>query len=144
MSLARYLTLPRTPGTYMPTHGSECVLTFPRRIMSATIRDNILFSHKYEEEFYNLVLDGVSALTSCPNFFANQGPRSVCFAPGSRVAAEWGHDGSWREGYHGKAISAIRSERQADFHRPKLSGGQRARVALARAVYARADLWVMS
>lgn len=28
--------------------------------MSATIRDNILFSHKYDEVFYNLVLDGSS------------------------------------------------------------------------------------
>jgi ATP-binding cassette, subfamily C (CFTR/MRP), member 1 len=27
-------------------------------IQSATIKDNILFSHEYEEEFYNLVLDG--------------------------------------------------------------------------------------
>ena len=144
MSLARYLTLPRTPGTYLPTHGSECVLTFPRRIMSATIRDNILFSHKYEEEFYNLVLDGVSTLTSRPDSLADEGTYSVCFAPGPRVAAEWRHDGSWREGYHCKASSAIRSECQADSRHPKLSGGQRARVALARAVYARADLWVMS
>ena len=111
--------------------------------MSATIRDNILFSHKYEEEFYNLVLDGVTTLTSCPDSLADEGTCSVCFAPGSRVAAEWRHDGSWREGYHCKVTSATRSERQADSRRPKLSGGQRARVALARAVYARADLWVM-
>lgn len=27
--------------------------------MGASIRDNILFSHEYDEEFYNLVLDGV-------------------------------------------------------------------------------------
>ena len=27
-------------------------------IMSATVRDNILFSHEYDETFYNLVLDG--------------------------------------------------------------------------------------
>jgi hypothetical protein len=27
--------------------------------MGATIRDNILFSHEYDEAFYNLVLDGV-------------------------------------------------------------------------------------
>ena len=26
--------------------------------MSGTIRDNILFSHHYDETFYNLVLDG--------------------------------------------------------------------------------------
>ena len=29
-----------------------------RRIMSGTIRDNIVFSHHYDETFYNLVLDG--------------------------------------------------------------------------------------
>jgi hypothetical protein len=28
------------------------------RLMGATIRDNILFSHEYDEAFYNLVLDG--------------------------------------------------------------------------------------
>ena len=27
-------------------------------IMSVTVRDNILFSHEYDETFYNLVLDG--------------------------------------------------------------------------------------
>jgi hypothetical protein len=30
-----------------------------RRILSASIRDNILFSHEYNEDFYNLVLDGM-------------------------------------------------------------------------------------
>ena len=33
-------------------------------IMSATIKDNILFSHKYDEVFYNLVLDGKFIRTS--------------------------------------------------------------------------------
>ena len=28
-------------------------------IQSATIKENILFSHEYDEEFYDLVLDGV-------------------------------------------------------------------------------------
>jgi hypothetical protein len=27
--------------------------------MGGSIRDNILFSHEYDEVFYNLVLDGV-------------------------------------------------------------------------------------
>lgn len=27
--------------------------------MSASVRDNILFSHEYDDTFYNLVLDGV-------------------------------------------------------------------------------------
>lgn len=29
------------------------------RILSATVRENILFSHEYEETFYNLVIEGV-------------------------------------------------------------------------------------
>jgi len=28
------------------------------RILSASIRDNILFSHEYDETFYNLVIEG--------------------------------------------------------------------------------------
>jgi hypothetical protein len=28
------------------------------RLMGASIRDNILFSHEFDETFYNLVLDG--------------------------------------------------------------------------------------
>jgi hypothetical protein len=28
------------------------------RLMGASIRDNILFSHEYDETFYSLVLDG--------------------------------------------------------------------------------------
>ena len=28
------------------------------RIMSATVRDNILFSHEYDEVFYNVVIEG--------------------------------------------------------------------------------------
>lgn len=29
--------------------------------MSATVRDNIVFSYEYDEVFYNLVLDGASS-----------------------------------------------------------------------------------
>jgi ABC-type multidrug transport system fused ATPase/permease subunit len=29
------------------------------RILSATVRDNILFSHEYDEVFYNLVVEGM-------------------------------------------------------------------------------------
>ena len=28
------------------------------RILSATVRDNILFSHEYDESFYDIVLEG--------------------------------------------------------------------------------------
>ncbi|RPD60042.1 metal resistance protein YCF1 [Lentinus tigrinus ALCF2SS1-7] len=72
-------------------------------IMSATIRDNILFSHKYDEEFYNIVLDACALR-----------PDLALMPQGDMT--EVGEKGI------------------------TLSGGQRARVALARAVYARADL----
>lgn len=39
----------------------SCILIFAhciRRIMSGTIKDNIVFSHHYDDTFYNLVLDG--------------------------------------------------------------------------------------
>lgn len=35
----------------------------PLRIMSATVRENILFSHEYEETFYNMVVDGADFYT---------------------------------------------------------------------------------
>jgi hypothetical protein len=30
------------------------------RVLSSTVRDNILFSHEYDETFYNLVIEGLS------------------------------------------------------------------------------------
>ncbi|TFK51703.1 multidrug resistance-associated ABC transporter [Heliocybe sulcata] len=72
-------------------------------IMSASIRDNILFSHEYEEDFYNLVLDACALRQDL-----------ALFAEGDMtVVGE-------------KGIT--------------MSGGQRARVSLARAIYARSDL----
>ncbi|KAJ4473750.1 metal resistance protein YCF1 [Lentinula aciculospora] len=72
-------------------------------ILSATVRENILFSHEYDESFYNMV---VEACALAPDF--------VLLPQGD--ATEVGEKGI------------------------TLSGGQRARIALARAVYARADL----
>ena len=34
----------------------------PTRILSASVRENILFSHEYEETFYNLVIEGELSL----------------------------------------------------------------------------------
>ncbi|KAI6120104.1 P-loop containing nucleoside triphosphate hydrolase protein [Pisolithus croceorrhizus] len=72
-------------------------------IMSATVRDNILFSHQYDEVFYNLVIEACALK-----------PDLALLPQGDLT--EVGEKGI------------------------TLSGGQRARVALARAVYARADL----
>ncbi|CAA7267383.1 unnamed protein product [Cyclocybe aegerita] len=72
-------------------------------ILSATIRDNILFSHEYDEAFYNMVIEGCAL------------HQDLMLMPNSDLT-EVGEKGI------------------------TLSGGQRARIALARAVYARADL----
>jgi hypothetical protein len=37
---------------------SRILIEVADRLMGASIRDNILFSHEYDEAFYNLVLDG--------------------------------------------------------------------------------------
>ncbi|OBZ66416.1 Metal resistance protein YCF1 [Grifola frondosa] len=85
-----------------------CISYAPQNpwIMSATIRDNIVFSHKYDEIFYNLVLDACALRPD------------LALLP----------DGDLTE-VGEKGIT--------------LSGGQRARVSLARAVYARADLVIL-
>ncbi|KAF8548045.1 P-loop containing nucleoside triphosphate hydrolase protein [Imleria badia] len=72
-------------------------------ILSATVRDNILFSHTYDESFYDLVIEACALK-----------PDIAVLPQGDMT--EVGEKGI------------------------TLSGGQRARVALARAVYARADL----
>ncbi|KAG1888634.1 ABC transporter type 1, transmembrane domain-containing protein [Suillus subluteus] len=69
-------------------------------ILSATVRDNILFSHEYDEVFYNLVIEACALK-----------PDLELLPQGDLT--EVGEKGI---------------------------GGQRARVALARAIYARADL----
>ncbi|KAK0432840.1 P-loop containing nucleoside triphosphate hydrolase protein [Armillaria borealis] len=69
-------------------------------ILSATVRDNILFSHEYDEVFYNLVIEACALV-----------PDLALLPQGDLT--EVGEKGN---------------------------GGQRARLALARAVYARADL----
>ncbi|KAG0695817.1 P-loop containing nucleoside triphosphate hydrolase protein, partial [Suillus ampliporus] len=74
-------------------------------ILSATVRDNILFSHEYDEVFYNLVIEACALQ-----------PDLALLPQGDLT--EVGEKGTF------------------------LSGGQRARVALARAIYARADLQV--
>jgi len=48
----------RTLGGSRVTSYTRVFAHQARRIMSGTIKDNILFSHEYDETFYNLVLDG--------------------------------------------------------------------------------------
>ncbi|KZP22608.1 P-loop containing nucleoside triphosphate hydrolase protein [Athelia psychrophila] len=74
-------------------------------ILSASIRDNILFSHEYDEEFYEMVLDAC-ALRQDLDIFPQHDETEV--------------------GEKGLSI-----------------GGQRARISLARAVYARADIVIL-
>ncbi|PFH45503.1 hypothetical protein AMATHDRAFT_82867 [Amanita thiersii Skay4041] len=92
----------RTEGEVVVT-GSIAYASQNPWIMSATVRHNIVFSHEYDEHFYNLVLEAcalVQDLSVLPNGDLTEvGERGIT-----------------------------------------LSGGQRARIALARAVYARADL----
>ncbi|KAG6889968.1 hypothetical protein C0992_003448 [Termitomyces sp. T32_za158] len=72
-------------------------------ILSATVRENILFSHEYDETFYNLVIE----------------------------ACALGQDLS---------LLSQGDLTQVGEKGITLSGGQRARISLARAVYARADI----
>ncbi|KAF8909428.1 multidrug resistance-associated ABC transporter [Gymnopilus junonius] len=72
-------------------------------ILSATVRENIIFFHEYDETFYNLVIEGCALM------------QDIALLPQGDLT-EVGEKGI------------------------TLSGGQRARIALARAVYARADL----
>ncbi|KAG8760180.1 hypothetical protein FRC11_000794 [Ceratobasidium sp. 423] len=93
-------------------------------IMNATIRENILFSHRYHEEFYNTVVDGDYPASPSPRLLVTclfsacaLRPDLAQFSDGDlTVVGE-------------KGIT--------------LSGGQRARISLARAVYARADLYLL-
>lgn len=75
-------------------------------IVNGTVRENILFGHKYDPEFYDLVLKAC-ALTVDLNILPKQDKTEV----------------------GEKGIS--------------LSGGQKARLSLARAVYARADVYLL-
>lgn len=75
-------------------------------VMNASIKDNILFGHRYDEAYYNLTIKACQLI------------------PDLKILAE-GDETLVGE----KGIS--------------LSGGQKARLSLARAVYSRADLYLM-
>ncbi|KAJ1949706.1 hypothetical protein FBU59_001024 [Linderina macrospora] len=75
-------------------------------IMNATLKENILFGHKYEPEFYDKVIEACALRPD------------LDMLPGGDLT-EIGEKGI------------------------NLSGGQKARVSLARAVYARADVYLL-
>lgn len=49
--------------------------------MSATVKDNILFAHEYDEEYYNLVLDGKGFLDSDMKRRTNLPPLACALRP---------------------------------------------------------------
>ncbi|KAJ1988448.1 hypothetical protein GGI25_005269 [Coemansia spiralis] len=87
-------------------HGQVAYTPQQPWIMNTTLRDNILFGLKYDEAFYNQVIDACALR-----------PDLDIFAAGDMT--EIGERGI------------------------NLSGGQKARVSLARAVYARADVYIL-
>lgn len=93
----------RRTGGKVKVHGTIAYVPQNPWMMSGTIKDNILFSHQYDEVFYNLVLDACALRPD------------LAILPNGDLT-EVGEKGI------------------------TLSGGQGARVALARAAYARADL----
>ncbi|KAF8586432.1 metal resistance protein YCF1 [Ramaria rubella] len=95
----------RTDGTVILS-GTVAYCPQTPWIMSTTVRENILFSHAYDEEFYETVLDACALRQDL-----------ALLADGDMT--EVGEKGI------------------------TLSGGQRARISLARAVYARADLYLL-
>lgn len=67
------------------------------RIMSATVRENILFSHEFDETFYNLVVEGkrsFSRLLHDLDFCS-----SLRTWPRSCITSQWRYDRSRRKGY---------------------------------------------
>ncbi|KAH3687464.1 hypothetical protein WICPIJ_001574 [Wickerhamomyces pijperi] len=92
--------------TNITHHGSIAYCSQIPWIMNATVRDNILFGHKFDPEFYQKTLQACQLL-----------PDLEILPDGDET-----HVGE-------KGIS--------------LSGGQKARLSLARAVYARADIYLL-
>ena len=87
-------------------HGSVAYVSQVPWIINGTVRENILFGHKYDPEFYHKVLDACALSID------------LKILP-KKDKTEVGE----------KGIS--------------LSGGQKARLSLARAVYARADVYLL-
>jgi hypothetical protein len=62
--------------------------------MSATVRDNILFCHEFEQEYYDLVLDGMLFLRVSLKFLTIF---SLCITTGLGLVGRWRYDRGWRK-----------------------------------------------
>lgn len=75
---------PQTPWIMSATLRSSQLLTmFHGMLLTMSCRDNIIFSHTYDETFYNLVLDGNVHVLLLLFAYADLIERSLCFAPRS-------------------------------------------------------------
>jgi ABC-type multidrug transport system fused ATPase/permease subunit len=91
-------------------------------IQSATVRENIVFGHVWDEEFYQLVLEGWWHFSFSVGKLCMTDIALACaLLPDLAIMTDGDQTVVGEKGI-------------------TLSGGQRARISLARAVYARADL----
>ena len=91
---------------FATVHGSVAYVSQVPWIMNGTVKDNILFGHKYDKEFYEKTIKACALTIDL----------AILMDGDQTLVGE-------------KGIS--------------LSGGQKARLSLARAVYARADTYIM-
>lgn len=91
---------------FATVHGSVAYVSQVPWIMNGTVKDNILFGHKYDKEFYDKTIRACALTIDL----------AILMDGDQTLVGE-------------KGIS--------------LSGGQKARLSLARAVYARADTYIM-
>ena len=106
---------------------SGCLTITPNgsdTLLQATVRENIVFGHRFSQEFYDAVLD---ACAIRPDLAVLVDGDEVSDASPLSVQV---------------VVSLRRLDRQTEIGEKgvTLSGGQRARISLARAVYSRADV----
>ncbi|RCK55826.1 Multiple drug resistance-associated protein-like transporter 1 [Candida viswanathii] len=94
------------PTPSVETFGSIAYCPQNPWILNGTVKENILFGHKYEPEFYKTTIDACELVSDFKNL--PDGDKTIVGE---------------------KGIS--------------LSGGQKARISLARSVYARADIYLL-
>lgn len=131
----------KVEGT-VQVHGRVAYAAQNPWIMSSSVRENITFFRKFDQTYYDLVLDGGSLTLDLPNDRPTDLSPIACAL---RQDISLLPDGDLTEvGEKGITLS-VSKDRVSSPPVSLLSsqGGQRARVALARAVYARADLYLL-